>query len=211
MLSPMQKDVLTELVNVYIGQAANLLSEMVNQKVNLSVPEVELISVNDEIDLFHYSSVFSPGHIISSSLKFGQSFQGKALLVFPLHEAKLIVAACLGEDLSGPVAEDDYELLDTDFDVLREISNVILNAVIGEFGNLLDTKLEYSLPEIELVYVSENEQKELLGSDIYNLVLHTSFMLAEARVNGVILVVLSMNSVTWLLRQIDQILEDMDG
>lgn len=36
MLSLMQKDILTELVNVYIGQAANLLSEMVNQKKNLS-------------------------------------------------------------------------------------------------------------------------------------------------------------------------------
>ncbi|EGW37412.1 hypothetical protein [Desulfosporosinus sp. OT] len=36
MLSLMQKDILTELVNVYIGQAANLLSEMVYQKIELT-------------------------------------------------------------------------------------------------------------------------------------------------------------------------------
>ncbi|MDD3270140.1 MAG: chemotaxis protein CheC, partial [Syntrophomonadaceae bacterium] len=42
----MQKDALTEMVNVYVGQAASFLSEMVNQKVILAVPEVELITVN---------------------------------------------------------------------------------------------------------------------------------------------------------------------
>jgi chemotaxis protein CheC len=210
MLNPLQKDVLTELVNVYVGQAGSLLSEMVNQKINLSVPEVELISVSDEASFFNYLSIFPSGHIISSSIRFGHVFEGKALLVFPLQEAKIIVNACLGETYP-PEGEIMLDLLDTDFDVLKEISNVILNAVIGEFGNLLGTRLEYSLPEIEIIYVSEAENKEPVENNLYILVLHTSFLLADAQVQGVILLVLSMNSVNWLIRKIDQLLGEVNG
>lgn len=205
MLSEMQKDVLTELVNVYVGKAASLLSEMVDQKINLTIPQVELIYVYNEDSLSQYSAVFSSGHIISSGIGFGQSFRGKAFLIFPVEEAKIIVNACLGEEL---VADKDQacELVDTDFDILREVSNVVLNAIVGEFGNLLETKLEYSLPEIELIFLSEFDYKGIAENNVYVLILHTSFMLAEAKVKGVVLIVLSMNSVTWLINKLDELL-----
>lgn len=208
MLNPMQKDALTEMVNVYVGQAASFLSEMVNQKVILAVPEVELITVN-EAENANYNLPALPlaGHIISSSMRFGNDFKGKAFLVFPAEEAKLLVNACMGEYSDLEDQQDFCGLLDTDFDVLKEISNVILNAVMGEFGNFLDTRLEYSLPEIELLYLSESEQKSILEQDIYILLLHTSFLLSKTQIKGVIMIALSMNSVSWLIAKIDKLLE----
>lgn len=47
MLNDLQKDLLTELVNVYVGQAANMLSEIVDKRIVLNIPEVELISISD--------------------------------------------------------------------------------------------------------------------------------------------------------------------
>lgn len=47
MLNELQKDLLTELVNVYVGQAANMLSEIVDKHIVLSIPEVELISITE--------------------------------------------------------------------------------------------------------------------------------------------------------------------
>ena len=44
MLTEMQKDVLGEIVNVYIGQAASLLSEMTGQEIRLNVPQVLLLT-----------------------------------------------------------------------------------------------------------------------------------------------------------------------
>ncbi len=209
MLNPMQKDVLTEMINVYVGRAAGLLSEMVNQRVILSVPQIELIAVSPQDQSSQqFPPIFSPGHIISSSMRFGHSFEGKAYLIFPAEQAKLLVNACLGEDLVLQDNNDVLGFIDTDFDVLKEISNVILNAVIGEFGNFLDTKLEYSLPDIELIYVAESEQKLLLKNNTYILILHTAFLLAETHLKGVIMIALSMNSVTWLIEKIDTLLED---
>ncbi|HHW60590.1 MAG TPA: chemotaxis protein CheC [Syntrophomonadaceae bacterium] len=208
MLNPMQKDALTEIINVYIGKAASMLSEMVNQRVILSVPEVELIAfTQDGQPSKQLPPIFSSGHIISSSIRFGQTLKGKAFLIFPADQAKLLVNVCLGEE---PVIQESEELvafIDTDFDVLKEISNVILNAIIGELSNFMDTRVHYSLPDIELIYVSESEGTILLKENTYLLLLHTTFLLSETPVNGFILIALSMNSVSWLLEKIDALLE----
>jgi chemotaxis protein CheC len=211
MLNDLQKDLLAELVNVYVGQAASMLSEMVNQKIVLTIPEVELISISDfdRADR-RYNIFFSEGHVITSSLKFGHEFNGKAFLMFPADQAKILVNTCLGEMTSG-IDTSAKSLMDTDLDVLKEISNVILNAIIGEFGNFLELKLEYALPDIELIYVSSTDQQVFLQNEVYVLILHTSFLLADTNVKGVIIIALSMNSISDLLGKIDALLEDVNG
>lgn len=208
MLNPMQKDALTEIINVFIGKAASLLSEMVNQRVILSVPAIELITVTQEgYPSKQLPPVFSPGHIISSSIGFGQKLQGKAFLIFPADQAKFLVNVCLGEDATISENENLLEFIDTDLDVLKEISNVILNAIIGELSNFMNTRVGYSLPDIELIYISESESKIILKDSTYILLLHTTFILSETQVKGFVLIALSMNSVTWLLKRIDALLE----
>ncbi len=54
---------------------------------------------------------------------------------------------------AGNIVQNEEGFADTDFDVLKEIANIILNAILGELGNTLEVKMEYSLPEIELLYV----------------------------------------------------------
>ncbi|CBH22499.1 CheC, inhibitor of MCP methylation [Acetoanaerobium sticklandii] len=206
MINELQKDLLKEYINVFIGQAANMLSEMANQRVLLSVPEVEIVNMAEDEVLS--SELFSHGHIVSSSMKFGNDFSGRAMLIFPAKKAKLLVDACMGME-SEKIQDEEFHLIDTDFDVLKEISNVILNSVIGEFSNLLDTTVEFSIPDVELLFVSENEQKMYLKHDIYMLMLYTSFQLAEAEVEGVVIVALGMNSLNKLIDKINEILGEM--
>lgn len=206
MINELQKDLLKEYINVFIGQAANMLSEMANQRVLLSVPEVEIVNMAEEEVLSN--ELFSHGHIVSSSMKFGNDFSGRAMLIFPAKKAKLLVDACMGME-SEEIQDEEFHLIDTDFDVLKEISNVILNSVIGEFSNLLDTTVEFSIPDVELLFVSENEQKMYLKNDIYMLMLYTSFQLAEAEVEGVVIVALGMNSLNKLIDKINEILGEM--
>ncbi len=206
MLDEMQRDLLKEYVNVFIGQAASMLSEMANQRVLLTVPEVDIVNMSDDTkDLAR--PLFNHGHIISSSMKFGNDFSGRALLIFPAQKAKLLVDACMGMEMSD-YDEESYELIDTDFDVLKEISNVILNSVIGEFSNLIGTTVEFSIPDIEVLFVSQDEQKMYLKNDVYMMMLYTSFELAEAQVEGVIIVALGLTSLNKLLDKISEEIGD---
>lgn len=207
MMNELQKDLLREYVNVFIGQAANMLSEMANQRVLLTVPEIEIINMSDE-SANDGRKLFSHGHIVSSSMKFGHDFSGRALLIFPAQKAKMLVDACMGET-ENVYTDQPFELIDTDFDVLKEISNVILNSVIGEFSNLIGTTVEFSVPDVELVFVSEDEQKMYLKSNVYMLMLYTSFVLADAEIEGVVIVALGMNSLNKLISKIDEVLGEL--
>jgi len=207
-LNDLQKDIMTELVNVYVGQAANMLSEMVNRRIVLTIPEVELLSIQDlDPSDQRFRVFFGDGHLITSTLKFGHEFRGKASLLIPADQAKVLVNICLGEVAAEPDPEA-IALMDTDLDVLKEVSNVILNAVIGEFGNFLGLRLEYTLPDIELVLVSNSDHTLFLQNEVYVLILHTSFVLADTKVKGVIIIALSMNSISTLLCKIDALLEE---
>ncbi|PQP81495.1 chemotaxis protein CheC [Paenibacillus sp. PCH8] len=211
MLNDMQKDLLTELVNVYVGQAANMLSEIVDKHIVLSIPEVELISFSDVNPKDRrYNIFFNEGHLFRSSLQFGYEFQGKAFLMFPAEQAKVLANMCLGE-LTETVVPEDFRLMDTDLDVLKEVSNVLLNAIIGEFGNFLELKLEYVLPDIELIHGTHSDSQILLQNEVYVLVLHTSFSLADTDVKGIIIIALSMSSISSLLDKIDALLGAYHG
>jgi chemotaxis protein CheC len=203
-MNEMQRDLLKEYVNVFMGQAASMLSEMANQHVLLSVSEIELVNMSDERE----AALFPHGYIVSSSMKFGHEFSGRAILLFPTQKAKLLVDACMGVE-NAAKTDSPLELNDSDFDVLKEISNVILNSVVGEFSNLMGTTIEFSVPNIDLVYISEKDQILFLKNSVYMLMLHTQFMLAEDEVDGMVIIALGMNSLNKLLGKIDEVLGEI--
>jgi chemotaxis protein CheC len=99
------------------------------------------------------------------------------------------------------------ELLDTDIDVLREIANVILNSVMGGFGNLLNTCLEFSIPEVELLFMADKEDQDpLLTNLAHILVLRTDFSLSGGEVTGIMLIAFSLSSLELLLNKLDSML-----
>lgn len=209
MLDFLQRDLLKEYVNVFVGKAANMLSEMTNQRVLLSVREVDVINMADESATVG-KIFFEHGHIVSSSMRFGQDFSGRAHLIFPANKAKMLVDACLGVHFESIGDGYTKELQDTDFDVLKEISNVILNSVVGEFSNLVGTKVEFGMPDVELVFVSESEQILYLKNDVYMLMLYTSFKLEEEEIEGVVIIALGLHSLNMILDKIDQIIGEMN-
>lgn len=208
MLNEVQKDVLTELVNVYVGQAASLLSEMTGQEIMLRVPEVYLMPEGDsELENLSRQSVFAQRHVVSSSISFSHGMHGKAFLIFPAVQAKFLVNACLGEPVPATKTLPARELLDTDIDVLREIANVILNSVMGGFGNLLNTCLEFSIPEVELLFMADKEDPDpLLTNLAHILVLRTDFSLSGGEVTGIMLIAFSLSSLELLLNKLDSML-----
>jgi len=209
MLSEQQKDILGEIVNVYIGQAASLLSEMTGQEIRLNIPQVVLLTGDSIVlDPKVADDIWAQGHVVSSSINFSQGLHGKTFLMFPASQAKALVNACLGEMELLPAISESRDLLDTDFDVLKEVANVILNSIMGGFGGLLDTCLEYSVPEIEMLFAPDNEQRQFLSRQQNILLLKTELYLDAVSVQGFILIAFSMNSISLLLEKINTMTED---
>ncbi len=217
MFTPAQKDALQEYMNIFTGHAASLLSQMVNKRIIFSISELKLIHVNQQSAQERESNyrdqrlpLMFQGHIVSSTIRFGRQFSGKAHLVFPVEDSKYLVQLCLPEDTDSEL-NIPGELTDTDYDAIREIGNVILNSIAGGFGNLLEVPLEIELPEVKvLASFNPMEEKEDLKSERYILIFFNSFSVQDSDVAGAVVVVLSIDSITMLLKKIDQVLLDCE-
>lgn len=79
-----KRDFLKELFNISVGKAASVLSEIVNKKINLRVPELKLINLEENSSEFYdYILNVGSGSILISSLSFNKEIKGIANLIFP--------------------------------------------------------------------------------------------------------------------------------
>jgi chemotaxis protein CheC len=176
---------------------------MANQKIILNVPTVDLQN-GTEIDVLVFNNKTADfRNSIMSTIRFGKNFTGNAYIIIPHDDAKELIGACAG------AKPDDDGLDNDDLDVIREISNVILNTLIGEFGNLLDVKLEFSFPDVEFAIVNTVENSDL-SEDMHFLTMFTSFLLSESKAKGMIFVALSTDSETMLIDKINEMLVEIN-
>jgi chemotaxis protein CheC len=90
-------------------------------------------------------------------------------------------------------------------EVLTEVGNILLNACIGTFGNLLHVPIGFSVPEINVASVKSVIDALTTGHEAfrYALVVTAGFRLRNAGVTGYVVIVLSVQSLTRLLIAVD--------
>ncbi len=206
--SSFKYDILKEVFNISAGKAANLLSEITGKKIILKIPDVTILDrTKSNIELTDYLPIKFSGALMVSTISFKENLAGKANLIFPAEKMKTFIQLCLNEEVYD---EDNLSLdfTDIDFDVIREIGNIILNCILGETSNLLDIKLQYSLPEVK-VYNQITFTKAIYEKEYQHiLVLFITFIIDNTEIEGTIIVDLALQSLNELLRKIDLIEAD---
>ena len=189
-------DALTEMINIGIGRGANVLNAMLDSHIQLSVPEVRLLSLEE---LHEEMKVHGNGRLSAVNLSFNGEIKGNAELIFPAESASNLVAVFTGEENE-----------DSDLDAIRagalcEIGNVVLNAVMGSVSNLLQLRFNYTVPN----YL-EGTFDTLLpdydsSTDSSILLVRTRFLVQELEIQGDIVLFLKVGSFEQLLTAIDVI------
>ena len=90
-------------------------------------------------------------------------------------------------------------------EVLTEVGNILLNACLGMFGNLLDVRVSFSVPRLHLETLDD-----LLASLIsegsepqYALVIYTALQIRDSSVKGFLVMVLSVSSLDRLMHEVE--------
>ena len=91
-------------------------------------------------------------------------------------------------------------------EVVTEVGNILLNACLGTFGNVLKVQVSFSVPHLTLeslegVVSSVAVEKEGLR---YALIVHAAFRLRGSELTGYVVIVLSVASIDRLVRAIEQ-------
>ncbi len=145
-LSELELDALAELFNLGVGQAADALSQLAGEAVQLSIPRVQLLPKAEVV-----RQLGTEGERRISAVR--QGFHGEivtdAVLMFPAEQSLQLVQIMVGE------AVPLEQLGEMEQEALAEIGNILLNSVVASVGDALGIEFDGSLPEVELGVLSE--------------------------------------------------------
>ncbi|SRR5579883_192091 len=189
-----QLDALQELINIGVAQAANLLNEMVDSYIHLSIPIVKVLT-----DVEAYQELVSQYHqecLASVKLSFTGSFSGSAGLIFPTNSASTLFAVLTGEQL------DSAELDELKIGTLSEVGNIIINGVMGSLSNVLMQHLNYSLP----IYLDDTIENLLSAyEDNATIILaQTKFTSEKLEIIGALILIFYLGTFNALINAIDE-------
>jgi chemotaxis protein CheC len=135
-LSELEKDAVTEILNVGVGRAAASMSLIVKEEIQLSVPSAELLygaAARERLAL-------TSDRMVAVREEFKGLLSGSAALLFPQAKSLDLVRMVLDENLT---AEEVTEL---EQEALVEIGNIILNGCLSSIADALVGEIETSIP-----------------------------------------------------------------
>ncbi|HLO75573.1 MAG TPA: chemotaxis protein CheC [Magnetospirillum sp.] len=184
-LSDMERDVVTELFNIGVGQAAAAFGELTREKVQLAVPRVDIVSYEDASSQL---AAATGEPMIGIRQDFEGPLTGVAALIFPERSSLEIVRAAIDDRF--PL--DDVSELERE--TLLEIGNIILNSCLAAISDMLGMTTAASLPL--LVHSAPPDLLDSLSQrtsiDRIVLFLHIDFSVSRLNVSGYLLFILGV-------------------
>lgn len=195
-LTATQEDALKELLNIGFGRAAASLSQLTGHRVLLDVPAVSIHALQD---LKNALASVVRDEVASVHQIFSGPVAGDALLILN-HQAAGILKQLLTDEPALPLHVDASAR-----EVLTEVGNILLNACLGTFGNLLDVQVSFSIPHLDLDTLNSVLESLLVNREgmRYGLLVHAGFRLRDTEVTGYLVIVLSVASLDRLIRAVE--------
>jgi len=195
-LSAIQEDALIELLNIGFGRAAASLSKLTGHRVLLDVPQITLQPIEDVGDTL---GRVVQGPVASVHQIFSGPVAGDALLILDESGAAMLKELLTNEP-ALPLSIDASAR-----EVLTEVGNILLNACLGTFGNLLKVQVTFSVPHLSIEDVAPTLESLIVHQEglKYALIVHAGFRLRDTEVTGYLVIVLSVASLDRLIRAVD--------
>lgn len=133
--SPLQLDALREVGNIGSGNAATALSQLLNRKIDMNVPAINIITFQDV-----FSRIGGEDLVVGVIVRVLGDTPGSMLYVLDMDTALNII-----ETLTGEVSEEISEMGDS---VLCEIGNIISGSYLNAIAMLTNLSIVPSVPAV---------------------------------------------------------------
>ena len=177
-LTPNQLDALREIGNVGAGNSATALSQVINKKIDMNVPKVSLIPIEEVPDL-----VGGPDSlIVAIFLRVYGKAPGNILFLMPKKNAFYLV-----DDLMGRPHGTTQTLDAMDESALKEIGNILTGSYLNSFFHFTNISMIPSIPSlaIDMAGAILNVVLVQLGQmGDHAMVIETKFLAEDDSVNG---------------------------
>ena len=146
-LSGQYYDVLKELGNIGAGNATTALAQMLGSKVDMSVPQVQLLDFNVLGDTVGGEDEIMAGIY----LQVEGDIQGNMMFI----QTKVSAAHLINKMMAGMIEIKDEEVADYEFgemecSAIKEVGNIITGAYLNALSSLTNLKIYPSVPQLAI-------------------------------------------------------------
>ena len=147
--SPMVIDAIGEAMNISLGSSATAVSNMLDHRVDITTPSVQVINAED----------FSLGRIepaIGVEIKYVCGLEGSNIMMLKRSDVKAIVDILLGTE----TPDEEFQMDELSISVVCEVMNQMMGAASTALSDLLGRMVNISTPEsFELTDLDEVREK----------------------------------------------------
>ncbi|MDE7400082.1 MAG: flagellar motor switch phosphatase FliY [Oscillospiraceae bacterium] len=141
--SSYETDAVGEILNISMGSAATAVSELLNAKVWITTPQVNVVKVKD----LNYDNL-EPA--ICVKIVYVEGLTGLNMMVLKQNDVQLILNQLLGNPL---VIDPDFEFDELNISAVSEVMNQMMGASATALSDLLGMTVDISVP---MPYIIEN-------------------------------------------------------
>ncbi len=159
--SKMEIDAIGEILNISLGASATAVSTMLNARVDITTPVVNVVSKEE----FHMGEV-EPA--VGVEITYVAGLEGKNVMLLKRHDVKVIVEMVMGME----IADEDFELDEINVSVVCEVMNQMmgssataLSEFLGKMGNI-STPISFEVANAQEFidkYFTDNQPKVVVG------------------------------------------------
>lgn len=144
-ITPEEKDAIGEISNICMGTAATTLYSLVNQKVIITTPVVEVTDWDTLTAEYAKPCVFI-------NILYKEGIDGNNVLILKEDDVKIITDLMMGGDGLNPAPE----LTELHFSAICEAMNQMMGSSATSLSSMMNCKIDISPPEAELVDMAGN-------------------------------------------------------
>ena len=164
--NPMELDAIGEIMNISLGSSATAVSNMLDHRVDITTPSVDVVSVED----------FSIGDLepaIGIEIRYVSGLEGSNIMLLKKSDVKVIVDILMGSE----TPDEEFELNDLTVSAVCEVMNQMMGAASTALSDFLGHPVNISTPQSFALDDMEKFKKEHFAAEGSTLVV-VRFMLS---------------------------------
>ncbi len=142
-INSLHLDILREIGNIGAGNAATALSKLLNKKIDMKVPNVEIVSFDEMMEMAGGSDKIAAGVF----LRIEGDAPGSMFFMLPLEQATNFIRDMIGDE-TAQLSEPPYEELS--LSALQELGNILSGSYLSALSDFTNLSLYPSVPALAI-------------------------------------------------------------
>lgn len=145
-LNSIHIDVLREIGNIGAGNAATALAKLLNRKIDMDVPRVNVMDFRDVSETLGGAEL----PVVGIMLKVEGDLTGNILFVLKQQAAVLLVNMLMGKPAEGADDISCYMFDEMEISALKEIGNILAGSYLSSLSSLTNLNIQPSVPDLAI-------------------------------------------------------------